>query len=96
MNILKLYPKPHPQTAGRVIDDEAVLMLADDSEINVLNPVGSRIFALSDGTHSGQNIVDALVAEFDVSANEATDDVTQFLQNLASKNVLVLANQSEG
>jgi hypothetical protein len=96
MNILQLYPKPHPQTAGRVIDNEAVLMLADDSEINVLNPVGSRIFELADGTHTVQQIADVIAAEFDVSINEATDDVAQFLQGLVGRNVLVLSDQNEG
>ena len=96
MNILQLYPKPHPQTAGRVIDDEAVLMLADDSEINVLNSVGSRIYELADGNHSVQQIVDTLVAEFEANADEVAKDTTEFLQDLVNKNVMVFLNQNEG
>ncbi len=86
---------PHPQTAGRVIDGEAVLMMADNSQIKVLNEVGSRIFELSDGEHTVSKIVDQIVAEYDVSSAEAREDVHTFLQQMVTDGIMVLS-KTEG
>lgn len=90
MNISKMYPHPHPQTAGRVIDGEAVLILADSSEINVLNPVGSIVFELADGTHSVADIVTTVTEQFDVTTEQATEDVLTFLEELKNQQVMVI------
>lgn len=85
-----LYPTPHPQTAGRVIDGEAILLLADTNEIQVLNEVGSRIFALADGQHSLAEIASALTDEYEVDLDQALDDVGAFVQQLVDERVVVL------
>ncbi len=90
MDLTHLYPEPHPQTAGRVIDGEAVVILAEDSEINVLNSVGSRIFELADGQHSLASIVAVISDEYDVALTEAQADVTAFVEALVAQRVLVL------
>lgn len=89
MNISQIYPKPHPQTAGRVIDGEAVLILADASEIQVLNPVGSRIFELADGHRSIAEISQTIAQEYNVTLADARADVLDFLQQLVDKNVMI-------
>ncbi len=94
MNISQIYPKPHPQTAGRVIDGEAVLILADSSEIQVLNPVGSRIFELADGQRSIADISQIIAQEYDVAPANARADVLEFLQQLVDKNVMVFVESS--
>ncbi len=94
-NILQQYPKPHPQTAGRVIDREAVLMLSDSSEVNVLNFVGSRIFELSDGTHTIEEIAETISSEYDVSVEEAQIDVTTFIKQMEKRQVIVLNDWKE-
>ncbi|MCA9983301.1 MAG: PqqD family protein [Anaerolineales bacterium] len=95
MNKTEFYPKPHPQTAGRVIDGEAVLILSDDSEINVLNAVGSRIFALADGSRTVGEIATAISDEFEVEPAEALNDVVEFLDNLVADNVMAYAETKE-
>ena len=95
MNKTELYPRPHPQTAGRVIDGEAVLILSDDSEINVLNEVGSRIFELADGTRTVAEIANMIGGEYDISAEDATTDVVEFLDNLVAENVMEYAEEKE-
>lgn len=94
-NILNKYPKPHPQTAGRVIDKEAVLILSDNSEVNVLNPVGSRIFELADGTNTIAEIIEVICSEFEVSADEAKEDVTTFINQMEKRQVFVLTEEKE-
>ena len=88
MNISQLYPRPHPQTAGRVIDGEAILIMSDDSDINVLNGVGSRIFELADGTRSLAAIAAAIAAEYDVAATTAEQDTVAFVEGLVAEKVL--------
>jgi hypothetical protein len=90
MTILQLYPRPHPQTAGRVIDGEAVLILSDNSEINILNRVGSRLFELADGSRSVEQLISIIVAEFDVSWEQAEQDVSTFFADMARRDVFIL------
>jgi hypothetical protein len=94
-NILNHYPKPHPQTAGRVIDKEAVLILSESSEVNVLNLVGSRIFELADGTHTIAEIAETISSEYDVSADEAQEDITTFIKQMEKRQVFVLSDKRE-
>lgn len=77
------YPVPHPQVATRVVDGSAVIVLADSGEVTVLNPVGTRIWELVDGTRSVGEIADAIQAEFEVLPGDALRDVQEFLQTLA-------------
>lgn len=94
MNISHTYPRPHRQTAGRAIDGEAVLMLADTSMINVLNRVGSRIYELSDGTRSVAEIIDIVVDENEVEPEVARADVIEFLKQLVKDEVMTLEQRS--
>jgi hypothetical protein len=95
MNISKMYPKPHPQTAGRVIDGEAVLILADSSEVNVLNQVGSRIFELANGSNSVEEISETIASEYAISREQADIDVREFLLQLVDQSVIVLDDAQE-
>lgn len=90
---LTQYPVPHPQVAARIVDGSAVIVLADAGEVNVLNPVGSRIWELIDGVHSGKDIVQRIVAEYDVTVEQATQDVQAFLQTLLDANAITLEDQ---
>jgi hypothetical protein len=90
-----MYPKPHPQTAGRVIDGEAVLILADSSEVNVLNQVGSRIFELADGNNSVAEISEIIAAEYEITRDQADIDVSEFLLQLVDQSVIVLDGTRE-
>jgi len=83
-------PAPHPQAAGRMIDNEAVLVLADKGEVMVLNEVGGRIWELADGTRTVADIVKAIVEEYEVSEEQALADVQEFVQELAEKQGLVI------
>jgi hypothetical protein len=94
-NIMDQYPKPHPQTAGRVIDKEAVLILSESSEVNVLNIVGSRIFELADGTHTIAEIAETIFEEYDVTQEEAQEDTIDFIKKMEKRQVLVLSDKKE-
>ncbi len=84
------YPLPHPQVAARVLDDQAIVVLADSGEITLFNPVGTRVWELSDGTRSVQQIAEQIVAEYGVTLPVALQDVTEFLQSLLDAQAIVL------
>jgi len=44
--------------AGRVVDDEAVLVRMSDGMLHVLNPSASRIWMMADGTRSGADLAE--------------------------------------
>ncbi|MCA9990587.1 MAG: PqqD family protein [Ardenticatenaceae bacterium] len=73
-----------------MIDGEAVLILADASQINVLNQVGSLIYELSDGQHSVADIASQLAARFDVSYAQAESDTLEFLHGLETQSIMIL------
>lgn len=85
------YPVSHPQVACRIIDGSAVIVLADAGEVNVLNQVGTRIWELIDGSRSGQQIAEAIEAEFEVSPEQARQDVAEFLNTLSEAGAVVLS-----
>ena len=63
MDLANRFPAPHNQVAGRVIDGEAVLVLAESSKVQILNEVGARVWELADGTRSLAQIIDTIVGE---------------------------------
>jgi hypothetical protein len=70
-------------------------MLSDSSEVNVLNFVGSRIFELSDGTHTIAEIAETISSEYDVTVEEATEDVAAFIRQMEKRKVLILNEMKE-
>ena len=93
MKLTEKYPVLHPQVAARIIDGEAVIVLPQNSQVNVLNEVGTRIWELIDGTRSVGGIMEAIIAEYDVSAEQAEGDVNEFIQELIDNKMLVLADE---
>ncbi len=82
-------PRRHPETAFRPVADEGgLVVLPSRSEVKVLNPVGSKVYAMLDGKHSLDEIVAAVVAEFDVGAADARRDVEAFVDELADSGML--------
>ncbi len=82
-------PTHHPQIAARVFSDEAVLIDPGRNVVRMLNPVGSRIWELADGTRTLEQIAAALVQEFAVEPDQATESVETFVDDLVSKNLLI-------
>jgi hypothetical protein len=87
------FPVLHPQVATRIVDGEALIVLADSGQVNVLNPVGTRMWELIDGTRSVQQIADAVYAEFDVTEDQVRRDLEEFVQELVDANAIVLQDQ---
>lgn len=82
-------PRRNPETAHREVEDEGgLVVLPRQSEVKVLNPVGSLIYKLLDGEHTVEQIIAAVVDEFDTTPDQASADVRQFLEELEAEGML--------
>jgi Coenzyme PQQ synthesis protein D (PqqD) len=71
-----------PSIRWTVIEGRVVLIDANEAELLHLNEVGSRVWALLDGTRSVAELVDEIHAEFDVSPARLSRDVRRFVGTL--------------
>jgi hypothetical protein len=71
------------RTASRVIDGRAIVIAIDQNQLHVLNGVGTRVWELMDGRPLA-DIVDAIVAEFEVDQSRAWMDVRAFAEQLVA------------
>jgi hypothetical protein len=92
---LSSFPAPHEQTASTIVDDQAVIILADSAQVTILNEIGARVWQLSDGTNSIHRIIQLIVEEFEVSEETAMQDVQSFLQELADQKAIVFLNNPQ-
>ncbi len=83
----KVYSKS-PDVVFRKIADEFVLVpirknAADLESIYALNEVGGRIWELIDGHRTTVEIHKTIADEFDVTPDEAEEDLQNFVKSLA-------------
>ena len=88
-------PKRNSGHAYRSIGEEGgLVVIPRQSKVQVLNPVGIKVYSMLDGKHSRSQIVQAVMEEFDVEESVARSDVDAFLDELASEGMLTTANGS--
>lgn len=81
--------RTHPAIVARQIAGETVLVrvvenVAQIASVYVLNAVGSTIWSLLTAEARGDEVVSALVSDFDVTEEAARADVEEFLRDLRS------------
>ena len=85
------YVGRNPQTAWRVYDGEAVILLAQDSTLNTLNSVGTLIWEVADGKTPMSDIVARICEEFDVEPIEARRDAAAFIGELSRRGLVTVS-----
>ena len=88
MITMDMIPIPNPSVVGRIIEDEAVLVLPNKGQVKVLNDVGARIWSYLNGEHTVQEIVVMVHNEYAVDEKEAQEDTKIFLGQLADKEII--------
>jgi hypothetical protein len=83
------FPAHHPQTAYQMVDGQAVIVLADSGQVMILNELGAFIWGLCDGELSQEQIVSAVVQEYEVTAEIAAQDAAAFLDQMAELQAIV-------
>jgi len=90
-NIFENHPIREETVISRVVNGEAVLVIPQEGQVKVLNEVGSRIWALADGTRSVRQIAKVICEEYDVDEEQSENDVRVFFEQLLEKELVTLA-----
>ncbi len=75
-------PRRNPSAGFRIFEGQAVVVLPDEAEVNVLNEVGARVWELIDGVRSVESIVDRICEEYDSGREQVERDVRELLAKL--------------
>ena len=97
IEVEKLYGVPVllQDVIGKIVENEAVLVLAQRGEVKVLNEVAARIWSLVDGQRSIRTIAQMISQEYQVDDIQAQADTLEFLENLEQRGILSILNPSE-
>jgi hypothetical protein len=90
---LENVPIQNPAVIGRIVSDEAVIVLPKKGQVKVLNEVGARIWSLIDGVRTVREIVAIINIEFAVSEEEAKIDTSEFLTQLAEREIITFSKE---
>ena len=75
-------PRKSPNSAYRVYDGQATIVLPDRAEVNVLNEIGSLVWDKMDGARTVSQLIEAVVAEYEIEPEKARRDVLEFIESL--------------
>ncbi len=81
-------PSLNSDVRWRLVDDEAVVLVQECSEILVVNRLGARILEMLDGQHQAMALVDILFTEEDVTREQLQADVFSYLDELSEAGVI--------
>ncbi|MEW5854235.1 MAG: PqqD family protein [Myxococcota bacterium] len=90
--MLRQFLVQNVDTAARVIDGQAVVITPHDAVLHTLNEVGTFIWARADGKRTVQEILQDVVAEFEVPLEAATEDAVSFVDTCVRKGILELSS----
>lgn len=83
----------NPKLLANQMDGEIVMMSIDNGEYYGLDEVGSRIWELMEKPVSIHNLVEQLMAEFDVDYDDCLRDTQEFLEDLFDKDLVLVKNE---
>ena len=72
----------NPNAAYRIYDGQATVVLPEEAEVDVINPIGSLIWERIDGKRSLEEILAIVVDEYDVAPDQARADLIAFIESL--------------
>ena len=76
----------------RIIEDEVVIVDLEREQVMNFNEVGKDIWTLIDGKNSFSIIIEKIKEIYDTDEQKAKQDITNFIQNLAEKNLIYEEN----
>lgn len=83
-----MIPKPNPNIIGRVVDNEAVLVMPQQGKVKVLNQVGAAIWNLVDGQRTIEQISEEICTQFEIDQTTAEADALSFFADLVERNMV--------
>jgi hypothetical protein len=85
---LESVPAHSPDVVAQVVRGEAILVLAEQNKVKVLNELGTRIWEMVDGQQSIRQIAARLCQEYEVDLSQAEQDTLEFLAELNERGLL--------
>ena len=79
------------RAAGDVIDGEAIIINLATGVYYSMQGIGGEIWSMIDGQRSADAMVQAIVAAYDVDADQARDDLHAVLRDLFSEGLIQIA-----
>jgi hypothetical protein len=73
---------------SRLLEGEAVLVHPVNGKVQVLNPVGARVWDLADGQRKLVDIIQIITTEYDAETPRVQADVVTFCEDLEQRGVL--------
>lgn len=74
---------------AKAVGDETILLDLDRGIYYGLDEVGARIWQLITGGTSAEAVIERVTAEYDVTREEAANDIAQLLAELSDRGLLV-------
>ena len=74
--------KRNGSAVWRVIDDEIVVLVPEGAMVHALTGCGSRVWELIEGETTISEIIQRICDEYDVEAQRAEEEITQFICSL--------------
>ena len=72
----------------KTLEGEAIVVDDAEGKIFRITESGCRIWALIDGSHTGEQIAGVIANEYEISSKKAVDDVTQFIKLLRKQDLI--------
>lgn len=82
------FPGLNPRIAARVVRGETLILTPHDSVLHTLNGVATRIWELMAVHHDADGIAAALASEYEVTEEEAREDVSALLTRMREVGIL--------
>jgi hypothetical protein len=77
-----------PDAAYRIYDGKATIVLPGRAEVKVLNPTGSLVWDRIDGRRPLEEILEAILEEFDIPRQQAEQDLLEFVDDLRNNGMV--------
>jgi hypothetical protein len=88
-------PVAAPGLIWRNLDDGVVLVTPKSGNVRVLNGVGGAIWQLINGRNTIADMHGYLAAQYEVSSEQAANDVQHFLTELAQRHLITWAEKQD-
>ncbi len=88
--MIKKIASRNKNCAFKKVEDELVLIHPEGGSFLSLNEVGARIWELSDGTRTVEEIINEISREFEEEKSKIERDTVNFLKELEKKEILSL------
>ena len=76
----------------RELDHATIVLSVDGEQMHALDEVGAFIWKAIDGQRGADEILELILAEYEVSREEAARDLDEFLEQLTDRGLIELRN----